>query len=301
MTAVAASDPPKDPDATLRLLFPQWQGAGQEMVAQLTAGIPLEQARYGYATGTAVLAAMLPPHDGPTATVPVSLAEDDFGRGDGIESKSAIVAQLEAAIDVIAGVDPARIVTVGGECSVSVAPFASLAARYGDDLAVVWIDSHPDVGTPASEYSGYHAMAVAVLLGHGDPDVVGLLPATLPAAHVALAGLHSWTEDDYPNVAEWGVTAFSPNALRKSSQPLLDWLAATGCARVAVHLDVDVVDSDEHYFGLGGEPGGLSSSDVRRLVADVDGVCDVVGFTIAEYIPRQVMAVQRLLHEMPLL
>jgi arginase len=28
-----------------------------------------------------------------------------------------------------------------------VAPFAELAHRYGDDLAVIWIDSNPDIGT----------------------------------------------------------------------------------------------------------------------------------------------------------
>jgi arginase family enzyme len=49
-----------------------------------------------------------------------------------------------------------RITTLGGECSVSVAPFSELANRYGDDPAIVWIYSHPDVGTPDSEYPGYH-------------------------------------------------------------------------------------------------------------------------------------------------
>ena len=39
-----------------------------------------------------------------------------------------------------------------------------LAARYGGDLAGS-VDSHPDVGTPASDYDGYHAMAVNALTG----------------------------------------------------------------------------------------------------------------------------------------
>jgi arginase len=37
---------------------------------------------------------------------------------------------------------------------VSVAPFSELARRYRDDLAILWIDSHPDVGTADSEYPG---------------------------------------------------------------------------------------------------------------------------------------------------
>src|SRR5690348_16382588 len=44
---------------------------------------------------------------------------------------------------------------------VSVAPFSELARRYGQDLAIILIDSHPDIGTPQSQYPGYHAMAVA--------------------------------------------------------------------------------------------------------------------------------------------
>jgi arginase len=285
---------------TLRLLWPQWQGAGREMVASLTPGIPLEQARHGYVTGTTVLNAILPPHDGPTASVPVTFDDDDAHR-DGIDSKTAVVTQLAAALAVIAEHDADRIVTFGGECSVSVAPFAALAARYGDDLAIVWVDSHPDIGTPASQYPGYHAMAVSVLLGYGDAEIVGQLPATVAGSHVALAGLHSWTDDDYPNAAEWGLSTFSPNALRDSSQPLLDWLVSTGCHRVTIHLDVDVVDSNEEVFGLGAEPDGLTSAQVRRLIDDISRAAEVVGFTIAEYIPRQVLALQRLVAGMPLL
>jgi arginase len=62
---------------------------------------------------------------------------------------------------------------------VSVAPFSTLADRYGDDLAIVWIDSHPDVGTGDSEYPGYHAMAASALTGHGDAEVQAVLPATV--------------------------------------------------------------------------------------------------------------------------
>jgi arginase len=63
-----------------------------------------------------------------------------------------------------------------------------LAARYGDDLAILW-NSHPDIGTPASGYPGYHAMAVAALIGHGDPDVLSLLPASVSPERVALVGV----------------------------------------------------------------------------------------------------------------
>lgn len=263
--------------------------------------VPLDVAERSYAVGTTVLDAVLPAHAGPTAVVPVAMDSAGLESRDGVDAKEAVLTGLTTASKIIAEYQPDSIVTLGGECSVSVAPFAALADRYGNDLAIIWIDSHPDIGTPASEYSGYHAMAVAILAGHGDPDVLAELPATVSATRIALAGLHSWTEDDFPNVAEWGITGFTPDDLRDDSTALLRWLAATGCGRVAIHLDVDVVDSNEMVFGLGQEPDGLTVDQVRRLVADISAAADVVGFTIAEYIPRQVIALQRLVSGFPLL
>ena len=286
---------------TLRLYFPQWQGAGVESIREFFSEVPLEEARRGYAVGAAVLNAVLPAHSGPTALVAVSSGDLGLSKQDGIEAKEAVVAQLARALEVIGRYSPGRILTLGGECSVSVAPFSWLADRYGEDLAVLWIDSHPDVGTPASHYPGYHAMAVAVLTGHGDPDVLRLLPAILDPGRVALVGLHSWTEDDFPNAAHWGIRSFRPDDLRLSSQPLLEWLRASGCSRVAIHFDVDVVDSNEIVFGLGAEPDGLTSNEVRRLVADVSAAASVVGLTIAEFIPRQVIRLQQVVHNFPLI
>ena len=286
---------------TLRLLWPQWQGAGTSSVAELASEFPFDIARRGYAVGSAVLAAVLPPHEGPTAVAPVTFSDEGLEERDGIEAKTIIVRQLAGALDVIRHHDPARIATLGGECAVSVAPFSELARRYDNDLAIVWIDSHPDIGTPASQYPGFHAMAVAALTGHGDPDVQELLPATVSPDRVALAGLHAWTEDNLPNIARWGIQSFSPDNLRETTRPLLDWLAAAGCSKVAIHFDVDTVDSNEFVLGLGAEPGGLTSAQARRIVADVEAAADVVGFTIAEFFPRQVMHLLQILDGFPLI
>jgi arginase len=285
----------------LRLLWPQWQGAGTSSVVAFASEFPLDVARRGYAVGTAVLEAVLPPHEGPSVSAPVAMSDEGLEQRDGVEAKAVILEQLARALEVVRRHNPARIVTVGGECSVSVAPFSELARRYGEDLAIVWIDAHPNVGTPQSGYPGYHAMAVATLTGHGDPDVQELLPATVSPDRVALVGLHSWADDDFPNIAEWGIRSFGPDELRESAQPLLEWIAATGCSRVAIHFDVDAVDSNEIVLGLGIEPDGLTSAEVRRIVADVDGAVDVVGLTIAEFIPRQVMHLGQILNGFPLI
>ena len=92
-----------------------------------------------------------------------------------------------------------------------------------------------------------------------------------------------------------------PRRPPQTTRPLLDWLAANGCSRVAVHFDVDTIDSNELVLGLGAEPGGLTSAQARRIVADVDAAADVVGFTIADFFPRQVMHLQQILDGFPLI
>lgn len=302
-TVPLAADPGPASGSHLRLLWPEWQGAGAAMVGTLAPEFPPDVARRAYTVGTTVLASVLPPHDGPVATVPVPLDDaDDTGRvRDGIESKAVLTRQLTDALALIREHDPARVTTLGGTCTVSVAPFTSLAARYGDDLAVVWIDSHPDVDTGATDYSGYHAMAVSMITGHGDPEMTRLLPATVPAERVALVGLHEWTEDAYPNIGAWGLTAFGPDVLRDSSEDLLSWFAATGASRLAIHLDVDTVDSREGALGLGQVPDGLTGAQVNRVVQDLAQAGDVVATTVAEFFPREVVHVQQVLWGFPLI
>lgn len=63
----------------LRLVWPEWQGAGSSSVRALAPEFPFDIARRGYTVGTKVLQAVLPEHAGPTAFVPVDL--DDAGAG----------------------------------------------------------------------------------------------------------------------------------------------------------------------------------------------------------------------------
>lgn len=269
---------------------------------ELAPEFPFDVARRGYAVGTKVLQAVLPEHDGPTAEVPVELGGVDLEERDGIEAKSVVLRQLHSAIKIIREYDPARITTIGGDCAVSMAPFAHLIDRYGDDLAIVRIDTHPDIDTGETGYPGYHAMVVSALIGHGDHEVLAALPKTTTADRVALAGVHDWTDPGFPALAEdWGLTAFGPDELRSTSTSLLDWVQGTGATKLAIRSDVDTIDAAEVRFGLGADLGGLTRAQAARVVADLDGAAEVVGLTISEYVPRQVMQLQELLGAFPLL
>ncbi|WP_431837977.1 arginase family protein [Cellulomonas sp. Y8] len=295
-------DSAENPDVArhLRLVWPEWQGAGASTVAELAPEFPLDVARRGYTVGTRVLQAILPPHPGPTATVPVPMDTPTEPVRDGVESTGVLTHQLVDAIALIEQHAPDRITTLGGTCSVSVAPFTAMAARYPDDVAVIWIDSHPDIDTGDTGYDGYHAMAVSMITGHGDAEMSTHLPATIPASRVALVGLHEWVDDVFPHIEQWGLATFAPDDLRESSQPLLDWLAATGCSRVAIHFDVDTIAAAEGTLGLGAVPDGLTTDQVRRLGTDLAASSEVVATTVAEFFPRQVIRLQQVLDALPL-
>jgi len=181
------------------------------------------------------------------------------------------------------------------------AAFAYLIDKHGADLAIVWIDSHPDMGTGETAYPGYHAMVVSALTVTA-PRAARCPSGRTSAARVALVGMHDWTDPSLPAIAdEWGLTVFHPDILRSSSRQLLERMQDTGASKVAIHVDVDTIDAKEIRFGLGADRGGLTSAQVRRIVADVDRAADVVALTIAEFISRQVMLLQQLLAGFPLL
>lgn len=289
------------PGSTLRLVWPQWQGAGPDVVAMLTPELPFQDAQLGYHLGSRLLQLLAPSPDGPVAVVPVDTNQEGLTATDGVFARDIVLGQLESALTLISEHDPARIVTLGGECSVSVAPFSYLASKYGPDLAVIWVDAHPDTGMPECRYDGYHAMAVSHILGHGDQRIVSALPATVDASHVVLAGLHVWEDDQEPFTTGWGLSTIAPSELNASPEPLLEWLRSTGCSKVAIHLDVDAVDSNEIALGLGMEPEGLTRAALLRALQNTSAVADVVAITVAEYLPRQVIAMQRVLTQLPLL
>ena len=286
---------------TLRVLFPQWQGCGADYAAEFTTNLSRDSVRHGYETSTQLLSTLFPAPDDNTVIVPVAGYCTDVERG--IESRPAVLHNLRTATELIRERDPERIVTFGGDCSVSVPSLTHLAAKYGEDLAVVWLDSHPDCSTPGGNYQGYHDMALAHITGHGDDEFLAELPATIAPDRVVLAGAHSWNDDEYENFRNWGIGHLPPDALRESPQQIIDWLQSTGCRNVVLHLDVDSVDANQFHLGMGAEPGGLTKDQVHAIISAVSthDAFDLVGFTLAEFIPRQVLAIQELIHDVPLL
>src|SRR3546814_12897838 len=76
---------------------------------------------------------LAPPHDGPEESVEVPEAVGNPPPVDhGIKWRDALLSQARAAREAIERHAPDRIVTLGGDCLVDLAPMAYLSRRYGE-------------------------------------------------------------------------------------------------------------------------------------------------------------------------
>ncbi len=290
-------------DTTLRLLFPQWQGGDNP----------------SYVFGAQLLEWLAPQAAGPVERVPV--AEPDE-RGltleDGIVGRRALLTQLREARRLIDKHQPDRLVVLGGDCLVDLAPFAYLNERYDGDLAVLWVDTHPDVMTK-DVYPNAHAMVMGNLLGEGDADFVAAVKRPIKPQNVMFAGRLD-TLESLPNVLAMETATFDrlklrsagPEELADTSEPVLEWLRSTGAKHVAIHFDLDVLDPtlfrslgfanpDPSRPKIVGSPSGrMTMEQVIRLLSDVDRVVDVVGLGVTEHLPWDSMALKSMLARLPL-
>ena len=285
---------------TIRLLYPQWQGG---IVAHWMPDLPADDASRGYYLGARLLNLLAPESAQETVEVPVSTEIGERRTERGICDRGVILEQTAAALEKLREYAPDKIVTLGGECSVSVAPFAYLADRYRDDLAIVWIDAHPDINLPGDPYAGYHAMALAACLGEGDEELMRLLPGKTDASKALVVGLRAWEKEGGTPERQrrMGIKGLSPAETARDSAAVLEWLKGTGVSKAAVHFDLDALDPAEIVAGVGVEPGGLKIDDAVRIINDVASACELVGLTVAEPMPRLAIRLRHMLARLPLL
>ena len=205
---------------TLNLLFPQWQGSG--MTNELYHGVMLIHDRLK--------------DRGRFFQVPVSL-----DRTLKVENKilgySPILQQLTKVRETIWQHNPDRLFVIGGDCSIDIAPISFLNHKYARDLAVIWIDAHADLNTPASSPSHhFHGMPLRVLLGEGDAKIIELSDSVLSSKQVFLVGARDFDPPEQNYLEQNDISLFTPEKIQGNSQNLIEanrqfWLSKHSCSR----------------------------------------------------------------------
>jgi arginase len=283
---------------TLRLNFPQWQGGNMQ----------------AYHFGSRLLSFLAPDPTGPVETVPVPapVKGETLALENGIVARSALLQQARSAWQAIDRHSPDRIVALGGDCLIDLAPIAWLNQRYDGKLGVLWIDAHPDV-TTLEYYPHAHAHVLGTLLGRGDKEFTAQVPVPLDPSRVIYAGLDAWSPNEAEVIKSLGLKAASSASLATTSAPVTDWIKRQGIEHVAVHFDLDVLDPclfRPLNFNEPGLPpnaypgvprGRMRPEEVVRLLQDVSAACNIVGLAITEHLPWDAIAMRDMLAELPLL
>ncbi|WP_010205050.1 arginase family protein [Salinibacterium sp. PAMC 21357] len=244
------------------VVVPQWQGSGSSRAMQLVDGA--ESIRGDLPAAS-------------TRTVDVPLEAGDH-QGSGVQRLSSLLLVRDRALQAYAA-DPATHVTIGGDCGVELAAIDHVSASAP---AVVWIDAHPDLHTPATSPSGaFTGMVLRTLLGEGPAALVPAHP--LSADRVILAGVRSADseEDDY--IQDAGIRLIG--AVEFSPQALLDAIAATGAESVYLHIDLDVLDPAD-FAGLSSPvPFGISPTLLTETIRAIVAQYPLAGAGITEFAP----------------
>lgn len=282
----------------LRLLYPQWQGGANPK----------------YQVGARVLAQILPgATEADYVKVPVSQNQpvDTWRVEDGVYEKEALLKQTEAAKAIIDAAAPEKIITVGGDCSVSQAPFDYLHGKYGTRTAILWFDAHPDIMKP-TQFNHEHAMVLGNLLGDGEPDFATRVAHPFTADQILYVGLKADDMLDFEKeyVREHKLAHLQPEELLTksadgsvavNSEPIRKWLEDNNFDHVLVHFDMDVLDSNDFRGLLYNEPGlgpvsyatgSMTLEQVTAHLLAIGEVADIVGLSFAEYMPWDIIHLQ---------
>ena len=274
---------------TVRLVYPQWQGGVNP----------------NYAIGSEILNLVLPKgKNTETLEVPVDKNFDkEIELKDGINEQTSILKQLQCAFNMLETKNPDKVITLGGDCSVSQPAFDYLHGKYPEKTCIVWLDAHPDISTP-KDFEHEHAMILGNLLGDGAPNCSKIVKNKFKYDEVMYGGLiHKKLlphEEKY--LKEKNLKYAVPEDLKANSNKITDWIKENGFKQVLIHLDLDVLSPTQFRSLLCNEPnlptpdyaiGEMNLKDIVRIIVDISKTAKLVGFSIAEYMPWDIINMRK--------
>ncbi|EGT5070479.1 arginase family protein [Clostridioides difficile] len=211
---------------------------------------------------------------------------------DGIYGKNEVIAGIKNATEKIEKENPDKIITIGGNCLVSQAPFEYLHGKY-NDLGIIWIDAHPDVSTVNDDYPNAHAMVLGSLMGYGDNALSSLMKnKKFKADEILYVGLQEIHDYQKKFLDETCVNYKIQTDEFLSDKEILSFIERF--ENIVVHFDIDVLDENlfhSTYFanpdlvGDGSGGGKMTLDKLGNILHCITENSNVVGFTIAEYLP----------------
>lgn len=278
---------------TIRLLYPDYVSGGLDT----------------YYFGANLLAHILPENKN-QPLIKVDIAQPNSANKiitDGIYAKGEVLSGIQNAMAKIEKENPDKIITIGGNYLVSLAPFDYLHGKY-KNTGIVWIDAHPDVSSPKDGYPNAHAMVLGSLMGYGDNSLSNMMKNNKfnpdEILYVGLQNLHDYQKNFLNNT---GVNYKIQTNKFISNNEIHKFIKRFD--HILVHFDIDVLD--EHFFhstyfanselvGDGAGGGKMTIEKLTEILRCITDNSDIVGFTIAEYLPFDEHKLYKMLTEIKL-
>lgn len=263
---------------TIRLLYPDHVSGGLET----------------YYFGANLLQYILPYNDGQPLVkvdvIPPNGKEKEII--DGIYGRDEVIHGLDNAINQIEKENPDKIITIGGNCLVSFAPFDYLHGKY-ENLGIVWFDAHPDVSKIEDGYPNAHAMVLGSLLGHGDSIMAERMKnppfAAKDILYVGLQEIHDY-QKKFLDETKVNYKIQTENFVE--DQEIKEFVSRYD--HILLHLDIDILDAtlfhstyfaNKELIGDGAGGGKMTMEKLGELLKLVEDNSSIKGFTVAEYLP----------------
>jgi arginase len=211
--------------------------------------------------------------------------------------KPAILSACDALrISVEQGLAAGRTpLVLGGDHSLSIGSFAGVSnhfSRQGQSVGLIWFDAHGDFNTPETTPSGnIHGMALALLLGYGDPELAGLggrAPKAL-AQRTVLIGVRDLDPGERENLRRAGVAVFTIREVdeRGMRDTVRGAVAIAGVRTGGIHVsfDLDVLDPEDAPGTGTPVEGGLSYREAHLAMEILADTANVVSADLVEVNP----------------
>lgn len=196
----------------------------------------------------------------------------------GILGEDEVLYGIKNAQNKIEEESPDRIITIGGNCIVSLAPFDYLHGRY-ENTGIIWIDAHPDVSTVQDGYPNAHAMVLGSLMGRGANQLTAQMKnSAFKSDEVLYVGLQPLHDYQKKFLNDMGVDYKIQEKEFISNDSILSFMSKFD--HILVHFDIDVLD--EHFFhstyfanpNAGGDGAGGGKMTIEKLTEILNVITD---------------------------
>ena len=179
-------------------------------------------------------------------------------------------------------------VVLAGNCN---SCLGTLAGIGQDRLGIVWFDAHGDFNTPETTLSGFlDGMGLTMATGRCWQSLLGAIPgfSPIPEANVLHIGARDLDPDEERLLQQSEIEVVMPSKEERNVHKAVDTAfnkLRDKVARVYLHVDLDVLDTDEALPNHLAVPGGLSVEMVEEIIRTAKARFEVCAGAITSFDP----------------